>query len=420
MGSRSWDRDELMNLLYLLYAFMLPLSRAGVSLFTVLILLLFLLDPRQKAYMTELWKMPAAKWILIFVGYYFLSPLLTVRYGQSVEQWREQLRYLLPYLDLLPAVVIAVTLKKQYLVRLLYAFLAGMFVSEIFSYLIFFEIWEKKRTLVSVSNPTPFMHHIQYSTFLALTALLLLDKLVKEAHKGYRLFSLSFLLMTVGTLFLINGRTGQVAFLAGLFVLAFVQFRNKFKALVISMLLAVLVIGAAYTLSENFRERVQVAQSDIVSMLEKNDYQTSLGYRVGVTILSAPLIREHPLLGTGVVRTMHLIREEARVRFPNDHWLDRSNHLQNQYLQVLVETGMIGLGILLMLFYNIGKIPLHSENCRNLKVIFLTVYLLSMFSDIQLHIQFTAGFFALIVGLLLACARTEEEESVPMEVEVHG
>ena len=420
MGSRSWDRDELMNLLYLLYAFMLPLSRAGVSLFTVLILLLFLLDPRRKAYMTELWKMPAAKWILVFVGYYFLSPLLTVRSGQSVEQWREQLRYLLPYLDLLPAAVIAVTLKKRYLVRLLYAFLAGMFVSEILSYLIFSGIWEKKHFLVSAMNPTPFMHHIQYSTFLALTALILLERGMRESHFFYRSLYFLYSLAVIGSLFLIDGRTGQLAFLVGIFVLSLAQFEHRGKALMVSMFLTVLLVWSAYGLSENFRERVKMGRSDIVNMVEKGNFQTSLGYRAGVVILSEPLIREHPLLGTGVVKTMQKIREEAHVRFPNDYWLKRSNHLQNQYLQVLVETGIAGLGILLMLFYEIGQIPLHSEGFRNLKTIFLTVYLVTMFSDVQLHIQFTAGLFALIVGLLLASSRIEKEERVSMKVQTDG
>ena len=214
----------------------------------------------------------------------------------------------------------------------------------------------------------------------------------------------------VGTLFLINGRTGQVAFLIGLFVLAFAQFQNKLKALGVSLLLAVLVIGGAYTMSDNFRERIRVAESDIVKMIENNDYSTSLGYRVGVMILAVPLIEKQPIFGTGVVDTMKLIRDGACQCFADDFWLKRANHMQNQYLQVLVEVGVIGLGIFILMLYHIARIPLRPGFYFNLKMIFFSVYLFTMLSDIQLHIQFTAGLFAILTGILLAESRFEANE----------
>ena len=411
------DGEAILNFIYILFAFTLPLSRASAPIATVLIVLVFIFSPAQRRRIGEIWSMPAARWIIIFVSYYFLSLLITTTPGHSGEQWKEGLRYLLPYLYLLPASIMAVTLKRRYLAMVLSAFLAGMLVSEILSYLIFFDIWEKKRFLVSDMNPTPFMHHIQYSTFLALTALILLDNIMREKDRWHQIFYILFFLAISATLFLINGRTGQVAFLIGLFVLAFAQFQNKLKALAISMLLAILVVGGAYILSENFRGRVAVAKSDIVNMLEKNNYQTSLGYRVGVTILSLPLIEKHLLFGTGVIDTMQLIREGACKCFANDYWLKRANHLQNQYLQVLVETGLIGFSILLIMFYFIARIPIRLQGYRNLKLIFVSIYLFTMLSDIQLHIQFTAGLFALIVGILLAQSRIEREESDQVSID---
>ncbi len=407
----------MLNFIYILYAFTLPLSRASAPIATVLMVLVFIFSPAQRRKIGEIWSLPAARWIIIFVSYYFLSLLITATPGHSGEQWREGLRYLLPYLYLLPAAIIAITLKKRYLQMVLWALLAGMLVSELFSYLIFFGVLEKNRAIVFAANPTPFMHHIQYSTFLALTALLLLDGMIREGYRRYQLLYLLFFAVVVGTLFLINGRTGQVAFLIGLFALGLTQFHSKLKALAVSALLALLVIAGAYSLSENFRERIQVAQSDIVKMVEENDYATSLGYRVGVTVLSVPLVEKHPLFGSGVIDTMELIREGACECFANDFWLKRANHLQNQYLQVLVETGLVGLGILIIMFYQLARIPLRSGPYRNLKVVFVSIYLFTMLSDIQLHIQFTAGLFALIAGILLAQSRLERQEGdrVPID-----
>ena len=403
------NADTLLNYLYVLYAFTLPLSRTSAAIATVLIGLLFLFSSEKKKKIALLWEMPAARWIVIFVVYYFLSLPITTTPGHSAAEWKEGLRYLVPYLYLLPAVIIAVTIERRYLKVVLAALLAGMMVSEVLSYLIFFGIWQKDRAIISIANPTPFMHHIQYSTFLAITALLLLERVIRDTRLSYRALYALFFVTVVGTLFLINGRTGQVAFLIGLFVLAFAQFQNKLKALGVSLLLAVLVIGGAYTLSDNFRERIQVAQSDVVKMIKNNDYSTSLGYRVGVMILAVPLIEKQPIFGTGVVDTMKLIRDGACTCFADDFWLKHANHMQNQYLQVLVEIGVIGLGIFMMMLYRIARIPLRQSFYFNLKMIFFSVYLFTMLSDIQLHIQFTAGLFAILTGVLLAESRFESD-----------
>jgi len=412
---KKFDIPTLLNLLFVAYAFVLPLSRASAGIATALILLLFLLSPERKRWAAELWQSSASRWILFFVGFYFLSLLIIQPLDHTPQEWKEGIRNIFPYINILPAVVIGVALKKRFLPMILIALMLGMFVSEVISYGIFFEFWEKSRVLAG--NPSPYMHHIQYSTFLAFVALVLFDWFARERRWGYRLLCLLFFIVIVGTLFLINGRTGQVAFLVGLFVLAFAHFQNKFKALLLSSLLAVLVISAAYELSDNFKERVAIAQSDIENMVEKGNFGTSLGYRVGVTLLSSSLIQERPLLGTGVIDTIPMIRKRAAIEFPNDYFLSIANHLQNQYLQVLVEIGIVGLAIFLMMLYKIARIPLRAKSYQNLKIIFLSVYLFTMLSDIQLHIQFTAGLFALIVGVLLAQSRIEGEENVDIAVQ---
>ena len=201
---KKFNADRLLNYLYVLYAFTLPLSRTSTAIATALILLLFLFSPEKKQKVAEIWRIPAARWIVIFVGYYFLSLLITTTPGHTSEEWKEGLRYLVPYLYLLPAVIIAATIEKHYLKIVLGALLAGMMISEVLSYLIFFGVWEKDRSIVSIANPTPFMHHIQYSTFLAITALLLLERIIRDSRIAYRIIYALFFTAIVGTLFLIT------------------------------------------------------------------------------------------------------------------------------------------------------------------------------------------------------------------------
>ncbi len=391
---------QISNYLIVLFAFMLPLSRASVSIAAALLGALFFFGGNFKKSVGIIWSSFAMKGIILFVAFYFLTLL-----WQPYDSWRAGAVYLVPYLYLLLAGIIMVVLRKRFIPIALGALIVGMAVSEILSYGIYLELIEKSRIIAQ--NPSPFMHHIQYSTFLAFVALVLLDLVLRERRWSLRAVYLLLFAAMVTTLFLINGRTGQAAFLVGLFVLGFMHFENRLKALILSALLAIAILGAAYALSDNFQERIRVAQSDIQAMIQKDSYNSSLGYRAGMTILSLGIVREHPFFGTGVVDAMPLIRQKAKSEFPKDDWLFDANHLQNQYLQILIEIGMVGFGFFLFMLYAIAKIPLRSERDRNIKYILLSVYLVTMFSDVQLHIQFTSGLFILITGLLLAQSRAD-------------
>ncbi len=393
---------ELLQSIFLLYAFTLPLSRAGVAIATALIVILFFFSQEFKSSLRQLWENRATQAILLFLLFLFASLL-----REPVEQRGEGFVYLLPFLYLLPALVAFVLLEKKTLILMLPALLLGIFVSEIISYGIYFDLWEKKNILLV--DPSPFMHHIQYSTFLAFGLIVALYKILHQNPWSHKLLYGLFVLSSLGTLFLIKGRTGQVAFLMSLFVLVFISFENRLRATAITLLLSVLLLFGAYRLSDTFQERITMAQSDITNMIENNNYATSLGYRVGVTLLSADLVIEHPLFGLGVVDAMPTVCKAAAMEFPDDYFLQRAKHLQNQYLQIVVEFGLVGLFLFGMMLYQIARIPIASAEYATMKISLMVIYLLTMLSDVQLHIQFTAGLFAIIVGVLLALSRIEQE-----------
>jgi O-antigen ligase len=398
------DVRFIFNVFVVFYAFVLPLSRASVSIATVAMVMLFFLQNDKEDKIKQIIHSQAAVSILLFVLLYCLSMLFV-----SGEQLKSSVGYLVPYLYLLPSVIIMVMVDGRTIPIVMVALFSGIAVSEIISYGIFFGIWEKSRVLMQ--NPSPFMHHIQYSTFLAFSSLMLLYLALQTKKVSYKIFASLFSLILIVTLFLINGRTGQVAFLFGLLVLGLTHFQNRLKALLISSALIILIIGSAYGLSDNFKDRISVAQSDIAMMIDEKKFNTSLGYRVGATILSFDLIKQNPLFGTGIANSMDKIKMEAKKSFPNDYFLQRANHLQNQYLQVAVELGILGLFMFVWMLYAIANIPIYSDTIRTMKIILVSIYVLTMLSDIQLHIQFTAGLFALITGLVLAQSRIESEDN---------
>jgi len=399
---RKINITTVLNYIFILYAFVLPLSRASVAIASILIVVLFITTKDIRYYTKQILSNRASLSIILFILYYYVMLLFA-----SMEQLKDGVRYLLPFLYLLPATIAFVVLRRDTIYKMSIALLLGIFVSEIVSYGIYFGVWEKGKVLVI--DPSPFMHHIQYSTFLAFGIIVALYRILHTYPIVDKILYGIFVLSSIGTLFLIKGRTGQVAFLVTLLVMAFISFEKRIQATLISILLSIGLLFGAYQFSDTFKERITMAQSDIINMQEHNNYGTSLGYRVGVTILSLRSIESYPIFGTGVVDAMPYIQAQADIRFPDDYWLKRANHLQNQYLQVVVEAGVVGLLFLLYMLYQISQITIISTEYRTMKITLMSIYILTMLSDIQLHVQFTIGLFAIVVGMLLAWSRLEQD-----------
>ena len=400
---KRFDTTAIINYLFVAYAFMLPLSRASVPIFSAIILILFLLSKDLRSHFKQILSDRASLSILLFVAYYFATLLL-----YPLDQAKDGIRYLVPFLYLIPATIAFVTLDRDTIYKISIALMVGIFISNIIAYGIYLGFLEKDKVLID--DPSPFMHHIQYSTFLAFAIIMALYRILHSYPLSHKILYGIFVISSIGTLFIIKGRTGQVVFVVGIFILALLSFKNKLKAISISMLLTISIILGAYQLSATFQERVTMFQSDIENMIENDNYATSLGYRVGVTMMSVKFIEQRPIFGTGVVDTMPLMREEAAREFPNDFYLKRANHLQNQYLQTLVEVGLVGLLLLLYMLYQISTIPIISNEYRAMKITLMSIYILTMISDIQLHVQVTIGLFAIVTGMLLAWSRLERGE----------
>ena len=83
--------------------------------------------------------------------------------------------------------------------------------------------------------------------------------------------------------------------------------------------------------------------------------------------------------------------------------------MHNQYLQILTQTGLVGLFLFLAIFFYIAKLEIRNKEYKQMKAIYLSVTLFAFVSEVLLHRQFGMALFALIVGILLAQHRVENE-----------
>lgn len=385
--------EKMYYYIILSFAFVLPLSRAGISLFLVLLILIWILEGDFKRKISQIKENKILVSILLFLSVSTISLIFSQNIDQGLNTMRLNLYMLVVF-------VIATSLDKKYISTVITSFLLGMFMSEIIAYGVFFELWQFKHA--TPSNPTPFMIHIEYSVFLAFTALILLNRLVSQKYSNKeKLVIFLFFISVTGNLFITAGRTGQVSLIAGIIVLFIVHYRFTLKSLTASLLVLLTIYLTAYNISNTFNTRVNQAKSDINQVLN-NNYLSSWGLRVAYWIVTYDIVKENPLgigLGDYVDSVKENLQENERgfsnatVNFMSD------NHPHNQFLLVTLQMGILGLLILINIIYRIIKQENNNKELKELSILFITVYFVSCLAEPLLIKQFSLTLFVLYVGL---------------------
>ena len=184
--------NNYINYFIILYAFCLPISRAGISLSIVLIFLFWILEADFKR-----------KYFEIKNNYFILAIFIFILYSFIAVLWSSDkifaLEYVKKYYHFLIIPIIFTSLKKEYIDKVFSAFLLGMLISEITSYGIFFELWIKEG--VSPNDPSPFMDHSNYSTYLAFTVFILMYKIIYTDDFKWKIAYSIFFLFSTSNLF---------------------------------------------------------------------------------------------------------------------------------------------------------------------------------------------------------------------------
>ncbi len=405
---KSININTAIGYIAVVYAFMLPISRAGVGVGTALLFLLWLFEGDLKEKLTQLFHNK----VIIAVVAFVLFSAVSLLWSTDPELGMNTLR---KYWYLLPLLVFATSIRKEYFPKILSAFLFGMLISEIISFGIFFEWWTFKNA--TPQNPTPFMHHIQYSMFLAMTALLLLNRFFFEVSKGWKFFYFVYFMSVTANLFLNGGRTGQLAFLISIFVLGFLTIKNKVKAFFIMVVLSILITLVAYNFSHVFQSRVDKGLYEISKLLndDAQKYSGSLGYRFAVWHEAVTqVIPEHPVIGVGLGDQMHIIEENIEKNHYTGVYKEALQimipyNYHNAYIQYAVQIGIIGLFLYLWMFYTAARLDIANKEYSNIRYMFILVFCISSFFDVAFTVQFPLALFALFIGLSIGFSQIENE-----------
>jgi len=246
--------------------------------------------------------------------------------------------------------------------------------------------------------PVAFKFHITHNVLMAVAAVLYL-LLATRTQRRARWFFVSLAVAAVfNVLFMIPGRTGQLALVVVLIYIAYSRFRLP-GLLAGSSIMACVVALAWWAPNSVMQQRAATAIEEASAWRSEQaqSMHSSVGLRLEFYRNSVQMILERPLLGTGTGGFRLAYAEHVA-----DKGMVVTDHPHNAFLLVGVELGLLGLAALGWLLYvqwrTAGELPSRTDciAARSLLVVFVVSGLVSStFND---HVE---GLFFVWASALL-------------------
>ncbi len=385
--------DKTFQFLLIILAFLMPLTVFGGNLIIVIICVLWLFSGNYKSKFDQIINNKLMLASIVFFCIHLVGLLWTedLAWGLHIvhKMWY--------FIGLFP--ILYTIVRKDYISHYISAFILAISITEVCSYLVWFEVIEPFKN-ATVSNPTPFMSHISYNPILAFAIYLVLHEIFfnkKITNLVFSLYSFFAISMTIN-MFITGGRAGQVMFFAMIAIIIF-QFFNtqKIKALFLISFLIPGIFFTAYTTSDLFQERVDAAVKN--SLFYSENKASSVGLRITFALNSWEAIKKNPIIGVG---TGDFPIEYKKINKINTPGLPNTTNPHNMYVLVAMELGALGVISMLSIFYYQIKLSFNSSNkfIRDFGITLPLLFLVIMWSDSYLLGHYTTLIFVFFSSFL--------------------
>jgi len=394
MNLNTFRVEKIYQYLLIGLAFLLPLTVVGGNLMMVSIVLLWIFSGDYKNKFSQIRSNKVLVASIIFFSLHVVGLLWTedMKWGLHI------IKKMIDFLIFLP-ILLTVT-KKEYIKHYVSAFLLAMTISEITSYLIWFEVIEPFKT-ATVLNPTPFMSHISYNPFLAFAVYLLLHEVFfNNSANGIVRSVYAFFAVTMSiNMFITGGRAGQAVFFVMIFLLFFQYFQKKLLALIFSIVVASSILFTAYQSSELFQKRTDQVVNEAFDPSLWSGSRSSIGDRFVFAMNSWDLFKESPIIGIGTGDFPNEYKKVNALNTPDS--LDTVNP-HNMYILVLTQLGVLGLISFLSIFYFQLQFAKANKSTvlKNIGIALPILFLVIMLSDSYLLGHFTTFLFVFFSSFL--------------------
>jgi len=379
---KKFNLDNSYQFLLIILAFLMPLTVFGANLIITIICITWLCSGNYKSKYYQIINNRLMLASIIFFCLHVIGLLWTedLAWGLHIihKMWY--------FLVLFP--VLFTIVRRDYIGRYISAFLLAISITEVFSYLVWFEVIPPFKN-ATIENPTPFMSHISYNPILAFATYLVLHevcfnkKLTNFVFSLYAFFAIS---MTIN-MFITGGRAGQVVFFVMLSILIFqVLDKQRIKSLITIFIVIPGIFFTAYQTSNLFQQRVDLALQESLDFSSKS--YTSVGLRINFAINSWQVIKNNLVIGIG---TGDFPVEYSKINQINSPGLPNTSNPHNMYTLILMQLGLVGIFSMLSIFYYQIKLSFNSSKkfIRDVGVTLPLMFLVMMLSDSYLLGHYT-------------------------------
>ena len=388
-----FDLEKTYQYLLIALAFFMPLTVSGANTIIVIICLLWLFSGDYKAKYNQIMSSNLMIASVVFYCLHVIGMLWT-----EDLLWGLHILHKMWYFLLLFPILFNIV-QRKYISYYLSAFLLAIALTEIASYLVWFELVEPFKN-ATVKNPTPFMSHISYNPILAMAIYLVYHNIFIKSNLNtpkFFLYSFFSITMTIN-MFITGGRAGHVMYFVMLTILIFQFFsKDKIKALVAVLVIIPLIFFSAYQTSYIFHQRVDLAVNNTMNYeFAKN---TSVGQRITFAINSWEVIKENPIIGIG---TGDFPSEYKKINQINTPQVPTTTNPHNMYTLITMQLGLIGLVSMLSIFYYQIKLSFYSSNrfIKDLGIALPLMFLVIMWSDSYILGHYTTLMFVFFSSFL--------------------
>lgn len=392
-----------------LIGFSVPISVVFDNMMLALILLGALFRLRNIAHIVR--DHPVARAALL------LFSMLAIAMSYGPTPLKEALIILVKYVDLAFIPIFIFLLSDPTLQRRARrAFLAAMAITLVGSYLIgsgLLPIMPWMHLWTVPENPAIFHSHITQNNMMAFAIFLALLEMRAATTRISRIFWSAFaLIASINVLFMVQGRTGYLILLSlsGWFLWTslarhFHKHGKRWGWHAAALASVVLFASAfiAYHSSSRLHDRIALVISEYQAWTPNNENITSTGDRLNFYFNSLQIVGNHMSLGVGTGGFPAAFEQQTQ----NSN-VTKTRNPHNEYLMISVQTGLIGLALMLYLFYTHWRYapmlesPFEQDAARGL----LLAYTINCMLNSALMDHADGLFFAFMTAVLFANLKT--------------
>ncbi len=339
--------------------------------------------------------------------FYFISLLWS---DHQHDGWR-YIRKLLIYFYI-PILIFITSVNKDNIRFIMTAFIASMFINEIISYLIFFDLFQTPYSKI-YGYPVGFINHIPYSVLVAFTSILILYQARFLKNRYMQIIYFIFFITMTTNLVISGGRTGYAVYFATLFIMLFSYYKVNLKNFILVLLFPIFIFFIGYHFNKDVQKRIEASFTDVNKIARNQNYNTSFGTRLASFPIAYQVLKDNNfLIGVGA-GSLIAAKNETIKKYSLDKSMAvalHEPHLHNFYADTIVMLGLVGVVLLFLFIYLLWKIKIIDNEFRFVSQLIVIVFFISNFADRMLHSKETMIFFAVFISLVLSYKRIEDKK----------